>query len=642
MHRSGIQFNLGFTMNFTKLPGVLLLIIFVSRNSFGVTPLDEPPLWSQGAIWYQIFVERFHNGDKSNDPSPESMDGAYPGFVPSNWTITPWNQDWYKPDHWMIGSDRPFHNLVAARRFGGDLKGVLDKLDYLKDLGITAIYLNPINDSPSLHKYDARSYRHIDIHFGPDPQGDKTIISQELPHNMSTWEWTSADKLFLNLIKEIHKRDMKIIVDFSWNHTGITFWAWQDIIEHQEQSRFKDWYEIESFDDPSTPENEFKYHGWLGVKTLPELKKIKVKNKRPGFAFEGDLQPEVKQHIFNVTKRWMDPNNDGDPSDGVDGFRLDVAHHVPLGFWRDYRKFVRSINPDVFLLGEAWWTDWPDQLMDPRPFLGGDIFDSVMHYQWYKPARQFFGQAQGGIAPKQFKSEMDRVYRGYEPVQERVLMNLTASHDSPRFATSIKNKNKYKYQAGARNNPEYDVEPPTEETLREMRLMLLHQFSFISAPHIWNGDEFGMWGADDPDCRKPILWPEFSYETQSHSITGKQKIHLSVKPNLELYQYYKELINFRKNRKELTYGDLHYFEIKDETMVLGYKRTLNTGISWFIANRSEKAQDIVCTLDWPHTIQLSLESTKGCVSNLKIKGGKFMFQLQPISGAILNSVNPKE
>ena len=336
---------------------------------------DEPPDWAREAIWYQIFVERFRNGDSANDPRPEYMRGAYPGYVPANWKVTPWHQDWYEQEDWARAEAGHFHKLAAARRFGGDLQGVLHKLDYLQDLGITAIYFNPLNDSPSLHKYDARHYRHIDRTFGPDPAGDTVIIDAEDPVDPATWRWTAADRLFLKLIREVHRRGMRLIVDYSWNHTGITFWAWEDLRKNQAKSRFRDWYDIISFDDPKTLEDEFHFEGWLGVKTLPELKKVNVSGKRKGHVFEGDLHPEVKAHVFNVTRRWLDPNGDGDPGDGVDGFRLDVATHVPLGFWRDYRKFVRGINDETLLLGEAWWTKWPDQLMDPRPFLQGDIFD---------------------------------------------------------------------------------------------------------------------------------------------------------------------------------------------------------------------------------------------------------------------------
>ena len=147
------------------------------------------------------------------------------------------------------------------RRFGGDLQGVLDKLDYLHRLGVTAVYFNPLNDAPSLHKYDARNYRHIDRTFGPDPVGDTRIMAAENPADPQTWRWTAADRLFLKVIRELHRRRMKVILDYSWNHIGVTFWAWQDLLKKQSQSRFRNWYAIDSFDDPATPANEFRYKG---------------------------------------------------------------------------------------------------------------------------------------------------------------------------------------------------------------------------------------------------------------------------------------------------------------------------------------------------------------------------------------------
>ena len=600
-------------------------------------PFDEPPGWAREAIWYQIFVERFRNGDPSNDPKPAFMQGAYPGYVSANWKVTPWNQDWYEQEDWAKAEAGHFHKLAAARRFGGDLQGVLDKLDYLQGLGITAIYFNPLNDSPSLHKYDARNYRHIDRTFGPDPVGDSAIINAEDPVDPETWRWTAADRLFLKIIREVHRRNIRLIMDYSWNHTGITFWAWEDLKKNQSKSRFRDWYDITSFDDPATPEDEFSYEGWLGVKTLPELKKVNAVGKHKGYAFEGDLQPEVKAHVFNVTRRWLDPNVDGDPGDGVDGFRLDVASHVPLGFWRDYRKFVRGINPGALLLGEAWWTKWPDQLMDPRPFLRGDVFDSVMHYQWYKPARQFFAQANGGLKPSGFVAEMNRVYAAYDQPLTQNLMNLVASHDSPRFATSFQNKQQYKYRMGARGNPELDLGPPNETTMREMRMMLLHQFTFISAPHIWNGDERGMWGGDDPDCRKPIIWEDIDHRPQVFGPNGKQAKPTAVKPNLELLDYYRTLIALRKQRRELVGGELEFILANDNDMILAYRRKLEGRETIIAFNLSGQVKEVRLNEVSRLKTKILGESNPGSVADLQQDGRAIQFELAPDSGVVLGT-----
>ena len=616
------------------------LFLFISFLLFGqvlgkAASFDQAPDWAREAIWYQIFVERFRNGDLSNDPRPEYMQGAYPGYVPANWQVTPWHQDWYEQENWAKAEGGDFHRLAAARRFGGDLQGVLDKLDYLEDLGITAIYFNPLNDSPSLHKYDARHYRHIDRTFGPDPEGDSIIIENEDPLEPSTWRWTSADRLFLKLIGEVHRRGMRLIIDYSWNHTGITFWAWEDLKKNQSKSRFKDWYEIISFDDPETPEDEFRYQGWLGVKTLPELKKVNVSNKRKGHVFDGNLHPEVKSHVFNVTRRWLDPNGDGDSSDGVDGFRLDVASHVPLGFWREYRKFVRAINPEALLLGEAWWTKWPDELMDPRPFLQGDIFDSVMHYQWYKPARMLFAKANGGLKPTGFVAEMNRVYKGYSPSLSQNLMNLVASHDSPRFGTSFLNKQKYKYRMGARGNTNLHLGPPDAEVIREMRMMLLHQFTYISAPHIWSGDELGMWGADDPDCRKPVIWGDMVHRSQVFDPLGNRHNPIPVTPDTKLRSYYKALISLRKKRSELKFGNIEYVLADDQAMTLAYTREDGHHRSLMVFNFSKSPRVLRLKIKNKNDPSLLVESELGALISTRYEDGVLKVNLNSKSSAAL-------
>ncbi|MEO8090059.1 MAG: alpha-amylase family glycosyl hydrolase, partial [Gemmatimonadales bacterium] len=184
------------------------------------------PAWAADAIWYQIFVERFRNGDPANDPTAHDIEGVTDERPPEAWRPTPWSQDWYRQEPWARATGKDFYSTVQSRRYGGDLQGVIDRLDYLQDLGVTALFLNPVNDAPSLHKYDARNYRHIDRNFGPDPRGDEVRMTAEDPVDPKTWKWTAADSLFLGLVREAHRRGMRIIMDYSWNHTGITFWAW--------------------------------------------------------------------------------------------------------------------------------------------------------------------------------------------------------------------------------------------------------------------------------------------------------------------------------------------------------------------------------------------------------------------------------
>ena len=175
----------------------------------------KPPDWSKDAIWYQIFPERFNNGDSSNDPTKDTLEGTWPFEPIKSWKISPWESDWYKMQPWESENGMGFYYNAQRRRYGGDIQGIINKLDYLKKIGINAIYLNPIFESPSLHKYGATMFHHIDNNFGPDPESDEKIWQKEDPSSPKTWQWTSADKLFLKLIRECHSRDIKIIIDGS-------------------------------------------------------------------------------------------------------------------------------------------------------------------------------------------------------------------------------------------------------------------------------------------------------------------------------------------------------------------------------------------------------------------------------------------
>jgi cyclomaltodextrinase len=595
-------------------PHLVLGILVLSATGCAGAPSREQatpnlgvPAWSADVIWYQIFVERFRNGDPSNDPTAHDIAGFTADAIPANWQTTPWTWDWYRQEPWARATGRDFYGTVQFRRYGGDLQGVFDRLDYLQDLGVTALYFNPVNDAPSLHKYDARHYRHIDRNFGPDPRADEARMAGEDPANPATWVWTSADSLFLALVSEVHRRGMRIIVDYSWNHTGTNFWAWQDVLQHQQASRFADWYEVERFDDPDTPDtSEFAYTGWAGVSSLPEWKKI---GRPPGGArgpIEGNLVPGVKDLIFTVSRRWLDPDGDGDPSDGVDGFRLDVADVVPLGFWRDYRRFVRGINPEAYLVGEVWWDSWPDRMWDPGPWLQGDVFDAVMNYRWYAPTRSFFSGAPPRLTASQFVAALDSVARGIGTPQLRAMMNLTASHDTPRFGTSIYNPVRYKYHATPREDSTYRVDRPDEHTRQVQQMILIHQFTWIGAPHVWNGDEVGMWGADDPDERKPMVWADLRYEDETIHPFGRPRHHDPVAPDPSVFAVYRDLIAMRKQHLRLFVdGAVSWLLADDANSLLAYARTLGTQQAIVAFNASDEMRELTVQADgtyragWP-------------------------------------------
>jgi glycosidase len=563
------------------------------------TSLSDVPAWAKDVVWYQIFPERFRNGDPTNDPTLQDIEGAWPHIAPEGWETTSWSQDWFRQEPWAAATGEDIYTTIQLRRYGGDLQGVIDRLDYLQELGVTALYLNPINDAPSLHKFDARNYRHIDRNLGPDPEGDEAIMAAEDPADPVTWQWTAADRLFLELVEEVHRRGMRIIVDYSWNHTGIKFWAWEDVLENQETSPYADWYEIERFDEAATPDtNEFAYKGWAGVPELPEWRKPGKPEGVHGGAVPGTLAPEVREHVFAVTRRWLDPNGDGDPADGLDGFRLDVAEIVPLDFWRAYREFVRGINPEAYLVGEVWWEQWPEKMFDPAPWLQGDVFDAVMNYRWYEPTRSFFAGAPPDLTASQYVAALDSVARGFSRDHLQVMMNLTASHDTPRFGTSIYNPGRYKHRVNPKETPDYRIGRPDKRTRELQEMILVQQFTYLGAPHIWNGDEVGMWGADDPDQRKPMVWGDLEYEDETTHPFGLPRQPNAVAPDMGLFSTYQDLIALRRDNLRLFVdGDLEWLVEDNANGVLAYQRVLDSEMAVVLFNTSEDLQDVVVEVD---------------------------------------------
>lgn len=618
---------------FSLLTGALILLPGCKPEKNNLALVPE---WAKEAVWYQIFVERFRNGDAANDPTPADMKGSYPGQLPENWAVTPWGHDWYAHEPWLDSvKAKGFNSKIQARRYGGDLQGVLDKLDYLKNLGITAIYFNPLNDSPSLHKYDARNYTHIDRNFGPDPEGDVRLMNSEIPADQSTWKWTAADKLFLTVIEECHKRGIRVIMDYSWNHTGRDFWALNDIRKNGDKSEFIDWYNITELDNPATAEDEFRYEGWGGTNPwMPVFRKDIDPPDDKEMPFEGNLHSEsLKQHIFNVSKRWLDPDRDGDAADGVDGFRLDVAGEIPMGFWREYRKVIRSANPDAYLVGEIWWLEWPDKLMDPKSFLGGDQFDAIMNYRWYRIARGYFAQAEPILKPSGFVSQINTINDGIAPGNLEVMMNVAATHDSPRLSTSLYNKTLYKYKAKPSENPDYKINKPDELTRKIQMMLLINQFTFTGAPHIWNGDEVGMWGADDPDCRKPLIWDDIVYEDEKANFDpSKSRPVDSVRPDTALLAFYRKLALMRKENPVLIHGDLNFNLVDDPKMVLAYSRTSGKDEILVLFNRSDTVQTVMVPVKVNSTYKRLLTPE---VNSFNSAGTGLEIRLEPLSATVL-------
>ncbi len=262
---------------------------------------------------------------------------------------------------------------------------------------------------------------------------------------------------------------------------------------------------------------------------------------------------------------------------------------VPLGFWRDYRRFVKGINPDAYLVGEIWWEQWPDRMMDPRPYLG-DVFDAVMNYRWYMPTRALMAGALPELHPSHYVAHLDSIERGVPQANLRVMMNVAATHDTPRLGTSLFNRGRYKYEAGGRN-PEYKIGRPDARTGDVLKMLLVQQYTYVGAPHIWNGDEVGMWGADDPDNRKPLVWSDLRHEPERVGPRGRLKVPDAVYPDTALYRFHQRLAELRRSRPALfARGVVDYFVADDERGLLGYMRRHEADTVVVLFNRSDAKQ----------------------------------------------------
>lgn len=590
------------------------------------------PDWAADAVFYQIFPERFANGDPSNDPTWESLE--YRETVPRTWAITPWTGDWYARSAWERASGGDFYeNGVFHRRYGGDLQGVIDRLPYIERLGINTIYFNPVFYARSLHKYDGNTYHHVDPYFGPDPEGDLALMASEDALS-ETWVWTEADKLFLTLLDEAHARGIRVIIDGVWNHTGRDFFAFQDLVENQAESPYRHWYIVDSFDDPDTPDNEFSYKGWWGVETLPEF----ANNED-----ETDLHPDPKAYVFRATARWMDPNGDGDPSDGIDGWRLDVTEEVPQQFWADWNTHVRELNPDAYTVSEIW--------NEASEWVTHAGFSATMNYHAFAlPIKGFLIDNQ--VSADEFEQMLvDRAAKYPKRIQYG-LQNLVESHDTDRLASMIVNRRTeyadrdwFDYDRGGvspRGGGEYDIRKPNADERRIQRLVALFQMTYAGAPMVYYGTEAGMWGADDPDDRMPMTWPEMSFDDQQTDPRGRARAADPVGFDEQLFAFYQTAIAGRHEHEALRRGDIQFLDT-GEANTVAFLRESDREAVLVLMNRSEDEvvlrfdEDDIPIADADILYDTSYESENGVA--LIASAGTLEFTVPALTGAVVVSVS---
>ncbi|MEY2536460.1 MAG: cyclomaltodextrinase / maltogenic alpha-amylase / neopullulanase [Verrucomicrobiota bacterium] len=587
------------------------------------TTVADP--WPTEAIFYQIFPERFCNGDSHNNPTRESLETPI-GPGPA-WRLSSWTADWYARDGWEkeLGNDF-YRDGVLDRRYGGDLKGVVDKLDYLTDLGINAIYFNPLFYSRSLHKYDGNSYHHIDPYFGPDPMGDLAMIDRETS-NPKSWQWTAADKLFLDLLKQCHKRHMHVIIDGVFNHTGRDFFAFKDIRQNQQSSRYKDWYVITSFDDPATKRNEFSYKGWYGHATLPIF---------AASADGRDMYPAAKDYIFEATKRWMQPR--GKRSDGIDGWRLDVANERPAKFWTDWNAWVRKLNPSAYTTAEIW--------ENAADFVKADGFSAAMNYNAFAiPVKGFL--IDKNVLPSKFAELVDARRKQFPPVTAAVMQNLTDSHDTDRLASMIVNgegtvyKDPNEIEFNVHNNAgvsqTYKIRKPNVRERNIQRLIVFLQMSYVGAPMIYYGDEAGMWGGGDPDDRMPMVWEGMACESQAIDPRGRERSPDEVRFDKDLFSFYKNAIALRREHDALNHGEFSVITADDVQNCLVLSRRSAKETLVIAINRSDNEAHLNLHVDSNQLLPIFV--SRGEVDSVKAQQGTGGMEiiLPALTGAVFSS-----
>ncbi len=370
------------------------------RHRIGENRFDVPD-WVQDAVFYHIVPDRFYNADPTNDPE----------------------------------NDQPidFTGRIEGDRFyGGDLKGILEKLDYLQSLGITALYLSPVFASVTHHNYDIDDYEQVDPQLG-----------------------TNAD--LEALAQQMRERSMRLVVDGVFNHTGIYFFAFQDLLKNQEASPYRNWYIVERF--PVEVKPNPTYWAWWNIPYMPKL---------------NHENPQVRRYLLRVVAQWTQRLRLG-------GWRLDVPNEVPDIFWREFRPVVRSANPEAVIIGEIWG--------DAGHWLQGDMFDSVMNYLWRGAVLDWVAHRR--IRASQFDQRMQELMVRYPRQSLYAMYNMLSSHDTPRFWR----------ECGGDE--------------RRVRLGLLLQMTAIGAPAIYYGDEIGMDGGGTPDNRRPMKWDGFTAQEQA-------------------------------------------------------------------------------------------------------------------------------
>jgi glycosidase len=415
------------------------------------------PYWVQDAIFYQIFPDRFSNGDPDNDPP----------------NLQPWGSS-------------PHNNKFQ----GGDLRGIVQHFDYLLDLGVNAIYLNPIFQATSTHRYNTTDYYKIDPKLGDI-------------HD------------FQALLDVAHRNDMHVILDGVFNHCGRGFFAFNDVLENGEDSPYKDWFHIKNLPLDAYGEGEAQnYIGWWKFKSLPKFN-------------TGNLK--VRRYLLDVARYWIEQ--------GADGWRLDVPNEIDDDeFWAEFRYVVKSVNRDAYILGEIWT---PDTL-----WVNDKHCDGLMDYPVRDALLACLTERENA---SQFADKVEGLLRLYSPENVSAMYVPLGSHDTERIKTML-----------ARN-------------LAKIKLAFLFQMAYPGAPAIYYGDEIGMEGGKDPDCRRAFPWDSSSWD-------------------VDLRHWIQNLIAIRKRTPALRRGEYRRILVNADTGLYAFERAIGSEKVVVVLNASSHSQ----------------------------------------------------
>jgi neopullulanase len=493
----------------------------------------DTPRWVQDAIFYQIFPDRFARSQRMPDIGFESWD-----------------------------SPPTLHGFK-----GGDLYGIAEKLDYLKDLGVNALYLNPVFASAANHRYHTYDYYNVDPLLG-------------------------GNEALRRLLDQAHKRKMRVVLDGVFNHASRGFWQFHHVLENGASSPYKDWF---FFDEdrlngkrpwgayPGKEEQKALQHGEdsltaIGYRSwwnLPALPKFNTNNR------------DVREFIFGVAERWL--------KFGIDGWRLDVPAEIDDdSFWQEFRRRVRAVNPEAYIVGEVW--------LEAQRWLKGDQFDATMNYLLTAGLLSFCGGThlnmdevnrvggyQGRVHPnmqaEHFASHIEYMLGLYDMQVTRVQFNLLDSHDTPRFLTCVRNDK------------------------AALKLAWSFLFTFPGAPCIYYGDEIGLDGSHDPDCRKAFPWDESKWD---HELRG----------------YLKACIALRKAHPALRAGE--YKTIYAADGVFAFERSRGDERLFIVMNAAARARslDLENFTKKPRLIF-------GEAANLAVENNQLRLSLPPRSSVVL-------